>query len=62
VPLYEFLLEFPDREEVRLSDRAVHVGETTTIQGRRWLVAERLAVDESEAERFRLRLAEAATD
>lgn len=36
--LYEVVLCFQDREEVRLTDRPPRVGETVEIGRRRWIV------------------------
>jgi hypothetical protein len=38
MPLYELVLCFADREEVRLTDRPPGVGDTLGIDGRRWQV------------------------
>jgi hypothetical protein len=36
--LYEIVLRFPDRDEVRLTDRALDVGDTLSIGGQTWRV------------------------
>jgi hypothetical protein len=42
VPLYEIVLRFPDREEIRLTDRnGYHEGQEVVIAGRRFLVTGR---------------------
>jgi hypothetical protein len=38
MPLYELVLCFADREEVRLTDRPPGVGDTVSIDGRPWQV------------------------
>ena len=39
MPLYEIVLRFPDREEIRLTDRnGYHDGQEVVIAGRRFLV------------------------
>ena len=39
MPLYEILLRFPDRDEIRLTDRSGYrTGEEILIDGRRFLV------------------------
>ena len=39
--LYEVVLRFRDREEVRLTDRPLEVGHTVRIEGAEWLVERR---------------------
>ena len=41
VPLYELVLRYPDREEVRLTDQPLTVGETFQIDYEEWFVAEK---------------------
>jgi hypothetical protein len=36
--VYEVVLRFQDREEVRLTDRPLEVGTTVQIGGQRWVV------------------------
>jgi hypothetical protein len=36
--VYEVVLRFPDRDEVRLTDRPIEVGGTLEINGSGWLV------------------------
>jgi hypothetical protein len=36
--VYEVVLRFPDRDEVRLTDRTIEVGGTLEIEGHGWLV------------------------
>jgi hypothetical protein len=36
--MYEVVLRFPDRDEVRLTDRPIEVGGTLEIGGSGWLV------------------------
>jgi len=36
--VYEVVLRFQDREEVRVTDQPLHVGNTFQIGGQRWLV------------------------
>ena len=39
MPLYEIVLRFPDRDEIRLADRSGYAtGEETVIAGQRFLV------------------------
>jgi hypothetical protein len=38
VPLYEVVLRFPDREEIRVTDRLLVVGTTIVIGAYEWLV------------------------
>jgi hypothetical protein len=38
VAVYEVVLRFPDREEVRLTDRPLEVGSELEIAGSQWLV------------------------
>lgn len=38
MPLYEILLRFPDRDEIRLTDNGYRTGEEILIDGRRFLV------------------------
>ena len=50
MPLYEVLLVRDDDSELRLTDHALHVGETVTIAEQRWMVereapAERASAD-----------------
>lgn len=61
MPLYEFLLEFPERREVRIGDRAPRVGDIMTVGGRTWLVDERLPGADAANARFRLLPTNAAT-
>jgi hypothetical protein len=43
LPLYEFLLEFPDRTEIRIGELAPQPGSTVRIGERDWLVSDRLS-------------------
>jgi hypothetical protein len=36
--MYEIVLRFADHDEVRLTDRRVHIGERLTIDGSSWVV------------------------
>ena len=53
MPLYEIVLCFPDREEVRLTDSPVTVGERVSISGDEWsVVVEREPEDIRATARF----------
>lgn len=49
MPLYEVLLIRKDDDEIRLTDRAVRVGETVSIGEERWLVEREAAPERSDA-------------
>jgi hypothetical protein len=38
MPLYEVILLRDDEQEIRLTDRALHIGQTLPIGEERWLV------------------------
>ena len=50
--VYEVVLRFPDREEVRLTDRPLGVGDTLEINGGDWLVESQEQHDGPAALRF----------
>jgi hypothetical protein len=50
--VYEVILRFQDREEVRLTDRALEVGTRLEIEGAEWLVESEEAQDGLEAARY----------
>lgn len=50
--VYEVVLRFQDREEVRLTDRPLDVGNTLAIEGREWFVESREAKRGRAAARF----------
>jgi hypothetical protein len=60
MPLYELVLRYPDRDEVRLTDVPPDVGETLRIAGELWTV--RLASDPSNARATKRFLFELALD
>jgi hypothetical protein len=38
MPLYEVVLRYPDRDEVRLTDQVLRAGETVSVAGDLWRV------------------------
>jgi hypothetical protein len=50
MPLYEVLLKRDDDEEIRLTDRALQVGETLTIAEQRWQVQRQEPAKQADAE------------
>jgi hypothetical protein len=61
--LYEIVLCYPDREEVRFTDRPVAVGDTVEINHEEWdVLFERDPADMLATTRFLLRLAREQRD
>jgi hypothetical protein len=50
--VYEVVLRFEDREEVRLTDRPLEVGSNVNITGSEWLVESYEAPPEPDAARY----------
>jgi hypothetical protein len=50
--VYEVVLRFPDRDEVRLTDRPIELGGTIEIEGNGWLVESQEANEGLAAARY----------